>query len=285
MNRRVFVLIFPLVLLLGVFVAGIEIHPAHALTGGSPIVCIVDPGSVSATPITNGCPSGANSFTGPPTTDVTSGKAQLRVNVDVNNTAPMNGWDIILISDPTVLKPFDVDLSTNTVGLAGDSISTLCIATNSIIGSCGSQAVTQQGGLELGLGGSVFSPANATGVLFTAIYDIVGNVVAGATSSISFLAGCGVATSIPPTCITLTSGGSAAVKVSGVFTATYATSAAATTPFWTFSSPTTTAQVVVGGSTPGLSVTINAFNTFTCGGVGCVGIVAKAAPQIGQPTT
>src|SRR6267378_4338255 len=228
MNRRVFVLIFPLVLLLGVFVAGIEIHPAHALTGGSPIVCIVDPGSVSATPITNGCPTGNNAFTGPPTTDVTSGKAQLRVNVDVNNTAPMNGFDIILISDPTILKPFDVDLSTNTVGLGGDTISTLCIATNSIIGSCGSQAVTQQGGLELGIGGAVFSPANATGVLFTAIYDIVGNVASG-TSSITFQTGCGVATSLPPTCITLTSGGSAAVPIAGVFTATYATSAAATT--------------------------------------------------------
>ena len=120
--------------MLGVFVSGFAIHPAHALTAGSPRVCLVDPLTAAVTPITNGCPAGNTAFTGPPLADVTAGKSQLRVNIDVNNTAPMNGFDIILISDPTILKPFDVDLSTNTVGLGGDTISTLCIATNSIIG-------------------------------------------------------------------------------------------------------------------------------------------------------
>lgn len=256
--------------------------PVHA-AGGTGQVCIISPNSGSPT---NACPPGVSSFTGPPVQDVTSGKAQLRVNVNINGTAPISGFDIILTANASVLKPSDVDLTTNSVGLGGDTISTLCIGGNPVLGSCGSQANNNLTTLELGIGGTTLSPNPSYGTLFTAIYDIVGNVTSGKTVTIGFQTKCGVATSIPPTCITLTNGGSSSVAIASAVTATYATSAAATTPFWTFSSTTTTpVQAVVGGSTPVITVNINAFNGFTCNGVGCISAVARAAPAVGQPTS
>jgi hypothetical protein len=180
----------------------------------------------------------------------------------------MNGFDITLITDHTKLQPFGVDLSSSM--LATDSISTECIAGLAAIGSCGNQALYNLDTIQVGLGGAAFTPNPSFGVLFTAIFNIVGNTT---SASIGFRTGCGSLTSLPPLCVTLTSGGSVNVVVQAVQTATYTTSTSS--PFQPFFALTTKPLVLnytagTVGTGANSVITMAEFNGFSCGGLNCI---------------
>jgi hypothetical protein len=240
----------------------------HASSGS--LVCLADPG-FTITPNTNACPATAPTFAGP---NATSVGEQLRVNVNVNNTGPWNGFDITILADHTKLRPFGVDLSHSM--LPSPSISNECIGGIVVQGVCPSHVAGNPDGIQLGVGSSQFPNCfpSCFGTVFTAIYMIVGNTTG---TSLSFQTGCGSLTSIPPLCVVLTSGGSVNVPVSQLQTATYSTNSAA--PFTPFIKLKPTPLVLsftqgTAGPTTNSNVTMSELNGFSCGGINCVTLTA-----------
>ena len=271
-----------LVLLLIVGIVVPQTLPAHG-AGGQGQICIVDPAVASGSTSTNACPSGSSAFKGPLQAEIVGGnRSQLRVNINVNNTAAFQGFDIILTTDSSKLQPFDVDLTSSVV--SSPVVNNLCVAGSALTGSCGSQAQSL-GDLELGVGGAA-TTAPTFGNLFTAIYNIVGDVSTGSIT-IGFEVGCSSAASFPPDCVTLPAvGGGGAIQLQGVVTATFATAASGAQPFWTLSPGTASVQIPAGGSSPSaVSGKIFASNGFTCGGAACLGVVPKiVVPSYNPPT-
>lgn len=221
---------------------------------------MADPG-FAITPAVNACPATAPTFNGP---NATSSGAQLRVNINVNNTGGINGFDITILADHTKLQPFGIDLTSSE--LTPVSISNECIGGIVVQGACPAQAAGNPDSIQLGVSGAF----NANpGILFTAIYTIVGNTTG---TSFSFQTGCGSQTSLPPLCVVITAGGSVNVPVSSVSTAMYRTSSAAPfSPFFTLKQRPLVLNFTQGTAGTGNSnVTLTELNGFSCGGVNCV---------------
>src|SRR6267143_6005860 len=102
MNKRLLLLSLPLLLLAAVVVIPLSTLPVHAATGP---VCLQVPSSVP-NPAAVSCAT-APTFDAPVTTPAT----QLRVGVYVQGSDPLNGFGVTLLTDPTVLKPADADLT------------------------------------------------------------------------------------------------------------------------------------------------------------------------------
>jgi hypothetical protein len=237
-------------------------------------ICLADPGSPAASP--NACPLSLQKFSGPNATTPTRG-TQLRVAVNINASDSANGFDIILVSDHAKLKPFDADLTGSIFPPPPTtSIIKKCIGR---VGSCSS--VDTLDTLHLAVGGSFFTTFPTFGLLFTAVYDIVGNTTA-AGSNIAFQTGCGPSTSLPPLCIILTSGGFLNVQLKAARTASYATDQASPfTPFFKLSGSPMILNFTSGASAgSGSTITMTELNGFTCAGVACVNIVAAAPTSV-----
>jgi len=189
------------------------------------------------------------------------------VNINVNNTSSLNGFDITILADHTKLQPFGIDLSSGMLPTAG--ISKECIGGISVQGTCPPQAAGNPDSIQLGVGGSLFTPNPSFGVLFTVIYTVVGNTTG---TGFSFQRGCGNATSLPPLCVTLTSGGFTAVPANAVETASYHTSSATPfTPFIKLKPKPLVLNFTQGTAGQANSnVTMIELNGFSCGGVNCV---------------
>lgn len=232
---------------------------AHA--AGTSLVCLADPGFMT-TPGANACPATTSTFTGP---NAPPSGAQLRVDINVNNTMALNGFDITVLADHTKLQPFGVDLSSSVV--AGLQVSNECIGGIAVQGSCPSQAANNLDTIEVGAGSSAFTNNPAFGTLFTAIYTIVGNTT---KTSLSFQTGCGSLTSLPPLCIILTSGGAVNDPVNTVRLADYVTGSSPQ-PIIALNPRPLVLNLTQGVAGQASSeVTMNELNGFSCGGVNCV---------------
>ena len=167
------------------------IPAGHSDFNGIGQVCIARGGSTSCPPT-------------PPLLNSTNALPvhQLRVAVAVNSSAGLTGFDIILLTDHTILKPAGIDLS-GTVLRGTPVILAECLSGQLKVGPACSPRDTIDT-IELGassaVGAAPTSPPT-TGLLFTAIY----NVTATASSiPIGFQTGCS-STSVSGVCVTVTS--------------------------------------------------------------------------------
>src|SRR5438094_4778085 len=136
--------------------------------------------------------------------EVLSGQAPTTVSVPINiaGSDPLNGFDIQVFADPTILSATSVSLGSV---LASPSIVIECINGILVVGStCAPQdanGVVHLGAAQIG------SLTSASGVLFTINYNVVGN---SAGTPISFNTGCS-GTSVSGDCVTITNGSPTAV--------------------------------------------------------------------------
>jgi len=195
----------PLLLLFAV-IAGISSLPsAHAAgyPNGPALICMND----ASNPITlpQGCPSTPFTFSGPfPSTPQIS-PTKIRVGVYVNGTGALIGFDVTLQTNHLVLRPAGVDL-TGSVLISPFTIIVECLSGVLVSGPVCAPTDTVDT-LHLAatgaLGQSTTPPT--TGLLFTAIYDVVGTTAAGGIP-ITYPAGC-TGTSVPGgVCVTLSGG-------------------------------------------------------------------------------
>src|SRR6267143_3206401 len=217
MKHRSLVLIIPFLLIITLFLLpGISprVHAAGTF-------CLNDPASFSTTAP---CAPAGTSLNGPsPTAALTNplpagsvrGSNQIRVGVYLSGPDLTNGFDITLLANRTVLRPFDIDL-TGSILVKPTTTVVECIDGNLVTGpSC---LVTDvPGTIHIATSGAPAALSTAsTGLLFRAIYNITGKTpVHGIT--VGFQTGCrspASPTSNHPNCVTITNGGASPVSES-----------------------------------------------------------------------
>src|SRR6266699_3314550 len=186
------------ILLLGTIVAPNVVHLAHAITGE---VCLADPTTAgSASP----CPATPPLFSGP------IGQ-QIRIGVFVQGSDALNGFDVSLTANKTILVPVGADL-TGTVLPGTPTIILECLQGVLINGSVCSPTdniTTMHFTATAGLG-SITTPPT-TGLLFTAVYNITGTAPATGVS-VSFPTGCSGTSVASGVCVTISSGSTTPVS-------------------------------------------------------------------------
>ncbi len=189
-------------LLLGIFLA-LPVSPVHAATG---TVCLIPTGSTT-------CPSSPASLFG-------SVGSQLRVSVFIQGSDALNGFDVTVLADRTILVPADADITGTVLG-SNPTIVSKCIGGVLVIGpNCTATSTPNTIELAAVTQPGVLIPPPVTGLLFTAVYN-----VAAATSGIpvGFQTGC-TTTSVSGTCVTIANG-SPTPDPESVQTATFSTTA------------------------------------------------------------
>src|SRR6266516_1513557 len=183
------VTIIPILLLSSALNLSQVVLPAHgAITG---LVCIADPTGSK-------CPE-----TPPILTPAAPSDTQITIGVFVNSSAALNGFEIILVADHMIIKPWKVDLTNSILG-ASPSITAQCIGG---VARPGFACLSLDGPdtLHFGAVGTISFPPT-TGLLFSATYNITGTTK---NTPIDFKTGCGSTTnptSDTPICVTITSG-------------------------------------------------------------------------------
>jgi len=231
------------------------------------LVCIADPAFITSA---NACPT-SQSFSGPSQTQITTanGRTQLRVAVAVNASSPIVGFDITLLADHTKLQPFDADI-TGTI-LNSPIIFVKCIGGVPKTTTPCSLLTDTADTIHITVTGSGLTTTPTTALLFTAIYNIVGDT---ATSiPIGFQVGCAVGTSVPNTCVSLSTG---VANPENIQTATYST-ATAPPAFLVLKSNPKASSITIGLATSTTyTIGITEINGFSCGlGINCVNLSAK----------
>src|SRR6266496_5551286 len=202
-------LIIPAILLVAV-ISGISSLPtAHApgYPDGPALVCMND----ASNPITlpQGCPSTPFTFSGPFPSTPQILPTQIRVGVYVNGTNALIGFDVTLLTNHLVLRPAGIDL-TGSVLVSPFTIIVECLSGVLVSGPVCAPADTVDTlhFAATGALGQLTTPPT-TGLLFTAIYDVVGTTAAGGIP-INYQTGC-TGTSVPGgICVTLSSGAAGA---------------------------------------------------------------------------
>ena len=172
------------------FIASIPITPpAHAARVG--IVCVAPTGLTS-------CPADPQVLVG-------AVSSTLNVAIMVNSSDPFSGFDITIRADSNVLKPTSVS-TTGTV-LPGPTTTILeCVGGAVVTGTqCSNQASSPDTiQLVVAACSGCFSPSPTTGLLFTAVYNIVGSTT---NTPIGFQTGCS-SSSTPGVCDGISTGSS-----------------------------------------------------------------------------
>lgn len=187
------VTMIPLLLLSSALNLSQVVLPAHgAITG---LVCIADPTGTK-------CPE-----TPPILAPASPSDTQITMGVFVNSSAALNGFEVILVADHSIIKPWKVDLTNSIIpgGGANAAITVQCIGGVPRPGTACS-ALDGPDTLHFGAVGTGLSFPPTTGLLFGATYNITGTT---RNTPIDFKSGCGSATnptSDTPVCVTITSG-------------------------------------------------------------------------------
>jgi hypothetical protein len=257
----------------------VQVKVSQPPTSHAGEVCLADPGFGS--PTTGLCPPGLQAFTGPSHSTAFPG-SQLRVAVNLNNSASIiNGFDITLKANNTVLQPFDADLS-GTILQGPITILVKCIGGKVVQGNTCVQTDTIDT-VHFAAVSPILSNTK-TGLLFTAIYNIVGN--ATGPISVGFQTGCGsvqIPTSDPPLCITIVNGGIQAVPETAQ-AATYST--ALGQPFFSIQASPNTFRFTQGTAGAGSStISLAELLGFSCGGLNCIDLSAIGPSVAGLSTS
>ena len=189
MKKAKILILTQILVLASLFAAPAFTNEAHASSSG--LVCVAPDGSTS-------CPST------PPVLTTSLNSTQLRVAIFISNSTPINGFDIILVTNHAVLKPASVDL-TGTVLLGTPITLVECVGGVLIHGNvCSSRDTVDTLELAaasaLGMGDTV---APTTGLLFTAIYNIAGS---NPNTPLAFQTGCSGTSVTSGVCVTITNG-------------------------------------------------------------------------------
>ena len=199
--------------------------------------------------------------------------SQLRVAVFIQNSAPLNRFDITVLADHTILQPSGVDL-TGTVLLSPNILSE-CIGGVQRVSSSGCPTTATADTIELlaeSCVGCGLTSSPTTGLLFTAIYNVVGST---ASTPIGFQTGCSPSSvSGTTTCVTVANGGVPPVPET-VHTATFT----ASSEFTLSASPTT--LTIPKGSSATSTITVSGLSGFT----GTVNLSANVAPAVHHSPT
>ena len=173
-------------LLLGIIFLIPTTAPVHGQFTGT--VCIIPTSSSS-------CPSSPATIGGAVGT-------QLRVSVFIQGSDALNGAQVILLADHTIIKPAGADI-TGTV-VPGGSIVLECIGGVLVQGNvCDSHDNADTIDVAVLAGPQQITTAPTTGLLFTAIYNVT---TATSGTPIGYQTGCPPPTSVSNTCITITNG-------------------------------------------------------------------------------
>ena len=177
------------IILLGTLLSPAFIHTSHAAAGE---VCLADPSTAP-------CPSSLAVFDGP------KGQ-QIRIGVFISASAGLDGFDITLLTNHTVLTPFGVDL-VGSVLLGAPVVVNECLLGQLVKGTtcAGTDTIDT---IHLAATSALGSPLTSTptsGLLFTAIYNITGTNNPGSPISVGFQTGCSN-TSVSNTCVTVANG-------------------------------------------------------------------------------
>jgi hypothetical protein len=171
---------------------GFILHRVTVTVGVGGTVCLADPSTAT------GCSGPAGVFNGPLTNPAT----QLKVGVFIDNSDLFNSFDITLKADHSVLAPFDADLTGSIIPTP--QIFWMCIGRVAKAGpACPPTDTPDTIHLNL-VTGNYFTSIPATGLLFTAVYNITGTT---SNTSILFQTGCSN-TSIPGVCVAISLAGS-----------------------------------------------------------------------------
>src|SRR3989441_13194085 len=153
---------------------------AHGQFPGT--VCLVAPG-------TNACPSSPASLSG-------NSGTQLRVSVFIQNSDGLNGFDITLLADHTILKPAGADL-TGTVLPGPQTVLVECLSGVLVQGSrCAPNDTVDTVHLAAVACLGCITATPTTGLLFTAIYNVTS---ASSGTPLGFQTGCPTPTSVGTT--------------------------------------------------------------------------------------
>ena len=206
-DEKLLMLVLPLVLVAAVFAGTGSFPTAHAagFPSGPGLVCLND-ASAAAAPPANPCPSTPYTFDGPYPPAPQLSPTQIRVGVYVNGSAGLNGFDITLSATHTVLSPVAVDLTgsllTGTPTIVVECLSGILVSGSNCFNT---DTVDTVHFAATSQPGSPASAAPTSGLLFTAIYNIIGTAPVGGIS-VGLQSGC-TKTSIPGgVCVTVTNG-------------------------------------------------------------------------------
>src|SRR5437016_2207494 len=131
---------------------------------------------------------------------------QLRVSVFIQNSTGLNGFDVTLLADHTILRPAGADL-TGSVLPGPQTLLLECLSGILLSGpTCSSTDTIDTLHLAVGSTPGTITGTPTTGLLFTAIYNVTGTA---SSTSLGFQTGCGspsAPTSDPPVCVTVANG-------------------------------------------------------------------------------
>jgi hypothetical protein len=159
------------------------VTPAHAQLTGT--VCISDPLSITC-PLS---PIAVSALNG----------TQIQIAVNIQGSDPMNGFDIFVKADPSVLNPVGINL-TNTV--LGTNIFTVAECTGNTGFGC-SSGQNGPGVVEVATVAFTSTTSPTTGRLFSIIYNVTSNA---ANVVIGFQTGCSGTSTAGNYCVTVVNG-------------------------------------------------------------------------------
>jgi hypothetical protein len=186
-------------LLLAILLAGDVFFVTRVSAAQPGVVCIVSVG-------TDGCPQTSPVFSGSLGTNLT-------VAVNIQGAIPTNGFDISILTDPSLLNPVAIDYNA-TILPSPHQVWNECINGNLVIGGgCSGGAIGPQvpGVAELAMSSFYGLTAPTTGVLFTVTFNILGKT----NSTIGYQTGCRFSSVVgTTTCVEVTQiiGGQAALQ-------------------------------------------------------------------------
>jgi len=228
------------ILLMSSIVAPLIVHRAEATIAGptSGVVCIA---SANASV----CPVTPPVIPGP----APSPTSEFRVAVIANSSQALNGFDITLLANSSILKPSGVQLGTL---LANPRAIVECVGGVNRLGSGACPVTDTAGTIQYVVVGEL-TFQDVTGVLFYAIYNVTSNSIA---SPIGFQTGCTNTSVSDGTCVSI-SGGATALVTETVQGAKFSNR-----PYFDVVPSTTTIQVSRGDIAASGFVTVTSVNGF-----------------------
>src|SRR6266566_627408 len=261
--------IIPAILLIAVLAGVSSIQTAHAAPVG--LVCLNDAAGAAAPPA-NPCAAAPITFDGPNPSTPQISPTQIRVGVYINGSDALNGFDVSLLVSHLFLTPAGFDL-TGSVLPTPTTIILECRQNVLIQGSvCApTDSIDTYHLVVVGKLGATTNPPTS-GLLFTAIYNVVGTTTASGIP-VGFQTGCTGTSVAGGVCVTISNGSTAPVPET-VQSGTLFTNSV-NPPFVAITSNAVNGNVtaIKGGVSPTVTITATAeggFPTGTgCGGFGC----------------
>jgi len=167
-----------------------EIVPAAHAAGLVGVVCIA-PESATV------CLATSPTLPGPGP----SPKVQFVVSVLVNSSDSLNGFDVTLFTDSSILKPLDAN--PGNVQLGGSHLLLKCIGGVNKVGTGQCPSTDDANTLHYAVSGDLTPSKPVTGSLFTAVYNVTANTP---NTPITFQTGCTGTSVTGGVCVTVSSG-------------------------------------------------------------------------------